>query len=85
MTATIDSGAARTMISPRVVEMHEIPYRTKKVLMRAVLADDSLIAYRNSIIRLETKLVLIDLAGTESQEIINIMDLGKEDILIGYD
>ena len=65
--------------------MHEIPYRTKKVLMRAVLADDSLIAYRNSIIRLETKLVLIDLAGTESQEIINIMDLGKEDILIGYD
>ena len=66
MTATIDSGAARTMISPRVVEMHEIPYRTKKVPMRAVLADDSLIAYGNGIIRLETKLVLIDLAGTES-------------------
>ena len=36
-------------------------------------------------IRLETKLVPIDLAGTESQEIINIMDLGEEDMLIGYD
>ena len=54
------------MISPRVVEMHEIPYRTKKVLMRAVLADDSPIAYGNGMIRLETKLVPIDLAGTES-------------------
>ena len=85
MTATIDSGAARTMISPRVVEMHEIPYRTKKVPMRAVLADDSPIAYGNGMIRLETEPVLIDLAGTESQEIINIMDLGEEDMLIGYD
>ena len=85
MTATIDSGAARTMISPRVVEMHEIPYWTKKVPMRAVLADDSPIAYRNGMIRLETKLVPMDLAGTESQEIINIMDLGEEDMLIGYD
>ena len=66
MTATIDSGAARTMILPRVVEMHEIPYWTKKVLMRAVLANNSLIAYRNGMIRLETELVLIDLAGTES-------------------
>ena len=52
--------------------------------MRAVLANNSLIAYRNSIIRLETKLVLIDLAETESQETINIIDLREEDILIGY-
>ena len=66
MTATIDSGAARTMISPRVVEMHNITYWTKRVPMRAVLANDSLIANENSIIRLETKLVLIDLAETES-------------------
>ena len=64
--------------------MHEIPYQTKKVPMRAVLANDSPIAYGNGIIRLKTKLVLIDLAGIESQEIINIMDLSKEDILIGY-
>ena len=85
MTATIDSGAARTMISPRVVEMHEIPYRTKKVLMRAVLADDSPIAYGNGMIRLETKPVPMNLAGTESQEIINIIDLSREDMLIGYD
>ena len=85
MTATIDSGAARTMISPRVVEMHEIPYQTKKVPMRAVLANDSPIAYGNGMIRLETKPVLIDLAGTESQEIINIIDLREEDMLISYD
>ena len=85
MTATIDSGAARTMISPRVVEMHNIPYRTKKVPMRAVLADDSPITYGNGMIRLETEPVPMNLAGTESQKVINIIDLREEDILIGYD
>ncbi|KAL6171371.1 hypothetical protein ACJQWK_02391 [Exserohilum turcicum] len=85
MTATIDSGAARTMISPRVVEKYDIPHQAKKVPMRVVLADDNPMAYGNDMIRLETKLVPMELAGRKSHVKINIMDLGEEDILIGYD
>ena len=53
--------------------------------MRVVLADDSPIAYGNGIIRLETEPVSMELAGRKSQMKINIIDLGEEDILIGYD
>ena len=61
--ALIDSGAARTIISPRVVEGNNIPYQNKKVPMRVVLADDSPITYGNGWIRLETKTVTLRLAG----------------------
>ena len=61
--ALIDSGAARTVISPRVVEGNNIPYRNKKVPMRVVLADDSPTTYGNGWIRLETEVVTLRLAG----------------------
>ena len=52
--------------------------------MQVVLANNNPIAYRNGVIRLETKLVLIELAGRKSYIKINIIDLREEDILIGY-
>ena len=52
--------------------------------MRVVLANDNPITYGDSIIRLETKLVLIELAGRKSHVRINIIDLREENILIGY-
>ena len=53
--------------------------------MRVVLADDNPMTYGNGMVRLETKLVLMELAGRKSHVRINIIDLGEEDILIGYD
>ena len=47
MLALIDSRAARTVISLRVVEGNNIPYRNKKVPMRVVLANDSPTTYGN--------------------------------------
>ncbi|KAH7548622.1 reverse transcriptase [Bipolaris maydis] len=85
VTALIDSGAARTVISPRVVEKNNIPYRTKKVPMRVVLADDSPTTYGNGWIRLETEAVSLRLAGQESRTKISIMDLGETEMIIGYD
>ena len=61
--ALIDSRAARTVISLRVVEGNNIPYWNKKVLMRVVLADDSPTIYGNGWIRLETEVVTLRLAG----------------------
>ncbi|KAH7563609.1 hypothetical protein BM1_00656 [Bipolaris maydis] len=61
VTALIDSGAARTVISPQVVEKNNIPYQTKKVPMRVVLADDSPTIYGNGWIRLETEAKLDNL------------------------
>ena len=66
VTALIDSRAARTVISPQVVEKNNIPYRTKKVPMRVVLANDSPTTYGNGWIRLKTKAVTLRLAGQES-------------------
>ena len=85
MTALIDSGAARTVISPRVVERNDIPYQTKKVPMRVVLADDSPTTYGNGWIRLETEAVSLRLAGQESRTKISIMDLGETEMIISYD
>ena len=85
VTALIDSGAARTVISPRVVEKNNIPYWTKEVPMRVVLADDSPTTYGNGWIRLETEAVTLRLAGQESRERISIMDLGETEMIIGYD
>ena len=84
VTALIDSGAARTVISPRVVEKNDIPYQNKKVPMRVVLADDSPTTYGKGYIRLKTEAVTIRLAGQESQERISIMDLGDTEMIIGY-
>ncbi|KAH7559971.1 reverse transcriptase [Bipolaris maydis] len=85
VTALIGQGAARTVISPRVVEKNNIPYRAKKVPMRVVLADDSPTTYGNGWIRLETEAVSLRLAGQESRTKISIMDLGETEMIIGYD
>jgi hypothetical protein len=63
--ALVDSGAARTVISPQTVEKHEIPYRVKKNPIPIILADEKPIEYRNSIIRLETKSTKLRVADTE--------------------
>ena len=85
MIATIDSGAMHTMISSRTIEKYKIPHRVKKTPIPVVLADDKPMDYGNGMIRLETEPVTLELAGTISTMRINIMDLGEEEILIGYD
>ena len=63
MLALIDSKAARTVISPQVVEGNNIPYQNKKVPIQVVLADDSPTTYGNGWIRLKTKAVTLRLAS----------------------
>jgi hypothetical protein len=63
--ALVDSGAAQTIISPQVVEKHQIPYKIKDHPVPVVLADKKPIEYRNSIIRLETKSTKLRIAGIE--------------------
>ena len=50
-----------------------------------VLANNSLIAYGNSVIRLETSNILLRVSELKNITRINIIDLREEDILIGYD
>jgi predicted aspartyl protease len=87
ITAVIDSGAAWTVISPRVVEKHNIPYRVKDRPIRVVLADYNPMEYGSGLIRLETQPVpfLTAELGQGHTEVLNIMDLGEEDMLIGYE
>ena len=63
--ALVDSRAARTIISPRVVEKHKIPYKVKAKPVLVVLADEKPIEYRNGIIRMETELTKLKIAGIE--------------------
>ena len=83
--ATIDSGAGRTVISHKVVEKYNIPYRAKEQPIRMVLADNSPATYGNGMIRLETESVPLTVAGIRSPRNIDIMDLGEDDMLIGHD
>ncbi|USP73296.1 Reverse Transcriptase [Curvularia clavata] len=85
LQAIVDSGAARTMISPRVVEKYEIPYRSKKRPLQVISAEETPVAYGKGTIRLETELVTLEVSDTKSQMSISIMDLGETDLLIGYD
>jgi hypothetical protein len=52
-----------------------------------VLADDNPMEYGSGLIRLETQPVPFLTAGLGQghTEVLNIMDLGEEDMLIGYD
>ena len=84
MTALIDSGAARTMISARAVARYNIPYRNKKIPLQVVSAEETPVAYGNGTIRLETESVTLEVSDIKSQMNISIMDLGDADILIGY-
>jgi hypothetical protein len=69
------------------VEKFNIPYRTKEKPVRVVLADDNPMEYGGGLIRLETQPVSFVTAGIGQgqTEVLNIMDLGEEDMLIGYD
>ena len=84
MIATINSGAMHTIILSKTIEKYQIPHRVKKTLIPVVLADDKPMDYGNSMIRLETEPVTLELAGTISTMKINIIDLGEEEILIRY-
>jgi hypothetical protein len=66
------------------VEKHGILYRVKKRPILVVLADERPIEYRNGIIRLETKLTKLQIAGIECYIDISIIELGDLDMLIGY-
>ena len=48
------------------------------------MADDSPIRYRGGLIRLETQPITLVAAGIIDSEVINIIDLSKEDILISF-
>jgi predicted aspartyl protease len=82
--ALVDSGAAHTIISPQVVEKHGILYRVKKIPILVVLADEKPMEYGNGIMRLETKLTKLRIAGIECHIDIGIIELGDLDMLIGY-
>ncbi|KAG9194056.1 hypothetical protein G6011_04091 [Alternaria panax] len=83
--ALVDSGAARTIISPRMVEKHGVPYQIKKNPVPVVLADEKPMEYGNGMIWMETESTKLRIAGIECQMNIDIMDLGGLDMLIGYD
>ena len=63
---------------------HGILYRVKKKPIPVVLADERPIEYGNSIIRLETKLTKLQIAGIECHIDISIIELRDLDMLISY-
>ena len=83
--ALVDSGAAHTIISPRVVEKHGILYRVKKRPIPVVLADERPMEYGNGMMRLETESTKLRIAGIECYIDIGIIELGDLDMLISYD
>ena len=66
MKALIDSGAARTMISPGAVEKYDIPYQSKKHPLKVVSAEETPVAYGKGTIRLKTELVTLEVSNTSS-------------------
>jgi hypothetical protein len=68
-----------------VVEKHGILYRVKKRPILVVLADERPIEYGNGMMRLETELTKLRIAGIECYMDIGIIELGDLDMLIGYD
>ncbi|KNG47714.1 hypothetical protein TW65_05783 [Stemphylium lycopersici] len=77
---------------PRAVEAKEdsckIHYDAKYgagYFPRKRKADDNPMAYGGGMMRLETQPVSLDVVEIRDQTTINIMDLGEEDMLIGYD
>jgi hypothetical protein len=67
-----------------VVEKHGILYRVKKRPILVVLADERPIEYRNGMMRLETELTKLRIAGIECYIDIGIIELGDLDMLISY-
>ena len=53
------------IISPRVVGKHKILYKVKAKPVPVVLADKKPMEYRNGMIRMETKLTKLKIAGIE--------------------
>jgi hypothetical protein len=68
-----------------VVGKHKIPYKVKAKPVPVVLADEKPMEYGNGMIRMETESTKLKIAGIECQMVIDIMDLGELDMLIGYD
>ena len=67
-----------------MVEKHGILYRVKKRPILVVLADERPMEYGNGIMRLETELTKLRIAGIECYIDIGIIELGDLDMLIGY-
>jgi hypothetical protein len=83
--ALLDSGAAYTLISPRMVERVGIPYHKKRRPIRVMLADGSSTDYGRGMINFETLDSPWTAAGITERTNIGILDLGIVDMIVGYD
>src|SRR5690242_12186729 len=85
LQATVDSGAVLSYISPRWVEKNGIPYRRKARPYPVRLADDNRPEWGDGWIHLETQEIEITVSGIQQKRSFDIMDLGSEDMLLGWD
>ena len=84
ITALLDSGAVTSYISPWIVEQFNIPWRLKKEPYSVELADNKPPAYRDGKIIMEIKPLELVIKGIKETRILDIIDLGSEEILLGY-
>jgi len=83
--ALIDSGCTITSVSPRWVERNDIPYQVKEKPTNLYLADGGRPAYGKGQVHLETKKVQVKIGDIEDDRILNIIDTGDLDAIVGYD
>jgi hypothetical protein len=76
ITALMDSRAEITIILPRVVEEMSIPYCNRKVPIKVLLAEGTLMQYGLGTLQLETQPVLFRISEIKDTRTINIMELG---------
>jgi hypothetical protein len=67
------------------VHQRGIPYQTKKVPDRALLADGQPLGYGKGLINLKTQEITIEVAGLKERRQLNIVDIGDLDIIVGLD
>ena len=86
VNALIDPRATRCLISPKVVEKYNLPYRDKENPIQLKMADGTFSqGYGKGWLHLETTPLPISIEGFESQHSFTIVDLGSLEAIIGYD
>src|SRR5262249_40123747 len=85
LEALLNSGASQTVINPRVVAKYHMLYQPKDVPIFTELADGTSIKYGGGVIRLEVKLVSLQIRTITKVRTINIMELRAFNMIIGYD
>ncbi len=81
----MDCGAPITLISPRMVDALKIPYRIKDKPVPMGSFEGISMAYGKGMMRLETETVTLQVSDIINQQRIGIVDLGPDEMLIGYD